>query len=102
VNTSVQVGGAIGLAVLTTFATERTDRLVADGEPAASALNSGYHLAYLIAAGMVLLAIAIAVTVLRPRQAKAEPLPVVPWGGCQENGMRVVIGCGGCTATTAP
>ena len=34
VNTSVQVGGAIGLAVLATFATERTDRLVADGEPA--------------------------------------------------------------------
>jgi EmrB/QacA subfamily drug resistance transporter len=102
VNTSVQVGGAIGLAVLTTFATERTDRLVADGQPAASALNSGYHLAYLIAAGMVLLAIAIAVTVLRPREVRAEPLPVVPWGGCQENGMRVVIGCGGCTATTAP
>jgi hypothetical protein len=109
VNTSVQVGGAIGLAVLTTFATERTDRLVADGEPAASALNSGYHLAYLIAAGMVLLAIAIALTVLRPRPAVAEapaiaiePLPAVPWAGCQETGMRVVIGCGGCTATTAP
>jgi EmrB/QacA subfamily drug resistance transporter len=112
VNTSVQVGGAIGLAVLATFATQRTDRLVAHGEPAASALNSGYHLAYLIAAGMVLIAIAIAMTVLRERQpgeAEApaitiEPLPVgpaAPWAGCQETGMRVVIGCGGC-AGSAP
>ena len=48
VNTSVQVGGAIGLAVLATFATERTDKLVVDGESVAAALNSGYHLAYLI------------------------------------------------------
>src|ERR671938_611700 len=58
VNTSGQVGGAIGLAVLATFATERTDHLIADGEPGTSALNAGYHLAYLIGAGMVLLAIA--------------------------------------------
>src|SRR5256885_6852185 len=57
VNTSVQVGGAIGLAVLATLATERTDRLLGDGEPLAPALNSGYHLAYLTAAGLVLVAI---------------------------------------------
>jgi EmrB/QacA subfamily drug resistance transporter len=121
VNTSVQVGGAIGLAVLATFATERTDSLLADGEPAASALNSGFHLAYLIGAGLVLVAIVIAVTVLRARlpQAAAEavtaaaaeaveppaiqvrPLPnYIVGGGCEETGMRVVIGCGGCTATT--
>src|ERR687890_213635 len=67
VNTSVQVGGAIGLAVLATLATERTDRLLGDGEPPLSALNSGYHLAYLIGAGLVLLAIVITVTVLRVR-----------------------------------
>jgi hypothetical protein len=45
VNTSVQVGGAIGLAILATFATERTEGLLADGEPAAEALNSGPPLA---------------------------------------------------------
>src|ERR687895_229694 len=121
VNTSVQVGGAIGLAVLATFATERTDALLADGEPAASALNSGYNLAYLIGAGLVLVAIAIAVTVLRarlpevpaeavtgaafeavePPLIEARPLPnYIVGGGCEETGMRVVIGCGGCTATT--
>jgi MFS family permease len=116
VNTSVQVGGAIGLAILATLATERTERLLAEGEPAAAALNSGYHLAYVIGAGMVLIAIAIAVSALRSPEAAAEPadvrpepvgeggpiraipLPadVVPGGGCAETGMRVTIGCGGC------
>jgi EmrB/QacA subfamily drug resistance transporter len=72
VNTSVQVGGAIGLAVLATLATERTDALVRNGEPAASALNSGYHLAYLVGAALVLVAIVVAVTVLKPAEAAAE------------------------------
>ena len=76
VNTSVQVGGAIGLAILATFATERTEGLLADGEPAAEALNSGYHLAYLIGAGLVLVAIAIAFTALRARIPELAPEPV--------------------------
>jgi hypothetical protein len=65
VNTTVQVGGAVGLAVLATLATERTKGLIADGESAASALNAGYHLAYLIGATLVAFAVVVAVTVLR-------------------------------------
>jgi EmrB/QacA subfamily drug resistance transporter len=73
VNTSVQVGGAIGLAVLATLSTERTNGLLADGESTASALNSGYHLAYVIGAALVLVATAVAVIVLQPEEAaKAE------------------------------
>ncbi|MEA2471668.1 MAG: hypothetical protein QOE38_2667 [Thermoleophilaceae bacterium] len=68
VNTSVQVGGAIGLAVLATFASERTNELRAGGESLASALNSGYHVAYLIGAGRVLVATVVALAVLRPRR----------------------------------
>jgi MFS family permease len=77
VNTSVQVGGAVGLAVLATFATQRTEGLLSDGEPAAEALNSGYHLAYLIGAGLVLVAIAVAFTTVRARipGLAAEPVP---------------------------
>src|SRR5437763_13690603 len=82
VNTSLQVGGAIGLAVLATLATERTGNLVAGGEPAAAALNSGYHLAYLIGAGLVLVAIAVAVSFLGARvlagAPEPEPLPEAP------------------------
>jgi membrane protease YdiL (CAAX protease family) len=68
VNTSAQVGGAIGLAVLATLASERTDGLLADGEPAGAALNAGFHLAYVVGAALALAAIAIAavVTVAAP------------------------------------
>ena len=52
VNTSMQVGGAIGLAVLATLSTERTQSLLDDGVSNASALTSGYHVAYLIGAGL--------------------------------------------------
>jgi EmrB/QacA subfamily drug resistance transporter len=72
VNTTVQVGGAIGLAVLATVATERTEGLAGAGETAASALNSGYHLAYLIGAGLVAVAIAVAVTLLEPAPQPSE------------------------------
>jgi EmrB/QacA subfamily drug resistance transporter len=65
INTSVQVGGAVGLAVLATLATERTSSLRADGESINAALNGGYHLAYLIGAGLVAVAIVVAATVLR-------------------------------------
>jgi MFS family permease len=71
VNSSVQVGGAIGLAVLATLAAERTDGLLAAGERNAVALNSGYHLAYLVGAALVGLALLVAVLVLEPRSASA-------------------------------
>jgi EmrB/QacA subfamily drug resistance transporter len=80
VNTSMQVGGAIGLAVLATLATERTNGLLADGESAASALNTGYHLAYVVGAALVLVAIAVAVAVLRPPVEAREPAMAEPAG----------------------
>jgi MFS family permease len=77
INTSVQVGGAIGLAVLATLATERTGALRADGESVNAALNGGYHLAYLIGAALVVVAIAAAACVLRwpPAAAAERPAP---------------------------
>jgi predicted MFS family arabinose efflux permease len=69
VNTSVQVGGAIGLAVLATFASERTNGLRADGESTASALTSGYHLAYLIGSALIGVAIVIALRAFRSEAA---------------------------------
>ncbi len=68
VNTSAQVGGALGLAVLATLSTNRTDSLLAGGGSTASALTGGYHLAFLIGAGLVLAAVAIAAAVLEPPQ----------------------------------
>ncbi|MEJ7891043.1 MAG: MFS transporter [Solirubrobacteraceae bacterium] len=75
INSTVQVGGAIGLAVLATLSASRTEDLAASGETAAAALNGGYHVAYLVGAGLVLAALTAALTLLRPRQV-AEEAPV--------------------------
>ena len=51
INTSQQIGGAIGLAVLATLANTRTENLAGGGRPDASALTEGFQLAFLGAAG---------------------------------------------------
>jgi EmrB/QacA subfamily drug resistance transporter len=71
VNTTVQVGGALGLAVLATLSATRTADLKASGVSTASALTSGYHLAFFIGAALVLAALAVAVLVLEPQPALA-------------------------------
>jgi predicted MFS family arabinose efflux permease len=66
VNTTAQVGGSLGLAVLATLATSRTDQLLAAGQSQASALTGGYRLAFVTGAALLAAAIVVAVTVLRP------------------------------------
>jgi len=70
VNTTMQVGGALGLAVLATLAATRTASLRGSGESTVHALIGGYHLAFVIAAGLVLAALVVAITVLRPAPAQ--------------------------------
>jgi EmrB/QacA subfamily drug resistance transporter len=75
VNTTLQVGGAIGLAVLATLATTRTQHLLSAGDGSAAALTGGYHLAFIIAAGLVVAALVVAITVLssgRVEEAEAR------------------------------
>jgi MFS family permease len=72
INTTTQVGGAIGLAVLATLATEQTESARAAGESALTALNSGFHLAYLIGAALVVLAIGVALVVVRTESEPVE------------------------------
>jgi EmrB/QacA subfamily drug resistance transporter len=68
VNTTAQVGGALGLAVLATLSATRTNDLIHAGKSTASALVSGYHLAFVVGAGLVVAAIVVALTVLQPEQ----------------------------------
>ncbi|HET7120823.1 MAG TPA: DHA2 family efflux MFS transporter permease subunit [Solirubrobacterales bacterium] len=72
VNTTLQVGGAIGLAVLATLSTNRSSNLLAEGASQASALTDGFKLAFVIGAGFAVIAVAIAATVLRPATAELE------------------------------
>jgi EmrB/QacA subfamily drug resistance transporter len=72
VNTSLQVGGALGLAVLATLSSTRTENLLAGGTSPDAALTSGFHLAFWIGAGLVTAAIAVTTLVVRTRPAVAE------------------------------
>jgi EmrB/QacA subfamily drug resistance transporter len=75
INTTAQVGGALGLAVLATVSASRSDSLRDEGESLASALTSGYHVSFWIGAGLVVAAIAVALTVLQaiPKSAQHAP-----------------------------
>jgi EmrB/QacA subfamily drug resistance transporter len=64
INTSLQVGGSIGLAVLAGLATTRSNNLLESGSSTAAALTGGYHLAFLVGAGLVVAGLAVAIRVL--------------------------------------
>ncbi|MPZ63505.1 MAG: DHA2 family efflux MFS transporter permease subunit [Propionibacteriales bacterium] len=72
VNTSAQVGAALGLAVLATLSATRTENLLEGGASATSALIGGYQLGFVVGAVLVVAAIAVAVSL---RQAGHGPAP---------------------------
>ncbi len=66
ITTAQQMGGAVGLAVISAVAASHTASLTGDSGP--QALTSGYDLAMAVAAGITLLASVIAATVIRARR----------------------------------
>jgi EmrB/QacA subfamily drug resistance transporter len=76
VNTTRQVGGVLGTAILATLATAHSDALRSHGAAAAAALLGGYRLAFTIAAALVLAAIPLGLLLLREeRSVKAARRP---------------------------
>ena len=67
-NSSAQIGMAVGLAVLFTLAAARADAL-ASGEPTAQALVEGYRLAFFVGAGLAAVGVLLALLVLREKEA---------------------------------
>jgi EmrB/QacA subfamily drug resistance transporter len=86
INTSQQIGGALGLAVLSTIATTRTDHLLASGGSSPkSALTQGFQSAFLGGAVIAALGFVATLVLIRTRDsrahlemAKAEAAPVQP------------------------
>jgi EmrB/QacA subfamily drug resistance transporter len=78
INTSQQVGGALGLAVLATVSTTRTENLVAGGSDPASALTSGFALAFWVGAAFAAVSLVATLVALRRRDldTRAEAVPV--------------------------
>ncbi|WP_406262862.1 MFS transporter [Streptomyces chartreusis] len=67
-NTTQVVGGSLGLAVLSVLAASRTEGLLADGTGSVAATAEGYQLAFRVATGIALGALAVAAVVLRGRR----------------------------------
>jgi EmrB/QacA subfamily drug resistance transporter len=73
VNTSAQAGGALGLAILATLSSSRSDHLVAQGASQAAALTGGYHVAFWIAAALIVACIVVGLFVVEaPEKAAAH------------------------------
>jgi EmrB/QacA subfamily drug resistance transporter len=67
-NTAQQVGGSLGLAILSTLAASRTSHLLSGHSTTRIAATvSGYHVAFLAAAVMFVVAVALLVVLLRKR-----------------------------------
>src|SRR5438034_748199 len=69
-NTTGEVGGAFGLAVLATIAGGRTLDMVNQGADLTVALSDGYHLAWMVCAGLLVLTLAAVVVLLRGKTAE--------------------------------
>lgn len=80
-NTTQQIGMALGVAVLSTLAADRTEALTAAGNPAAEALTGGYRLAFTVGAGLLVTAFAVAALMLRRTPVRGGPAAVSRTGG---------------------
>jgi EmrB/QacA subfamily drug resistance transporter len=77
INTSQQIGGALGIAALSTIATSRTSDAIAGGSGQGSALVSGFHGAFIAGVIIAGLGIAAALTLIR-RDELEQPVEVEP------------------------
>jgi EmrB/QacA subfamily drug resistance transporter len=73
INTSQQIGGALGIAALSTIATSHTDDALASGTPLPNALVDGFTAAFVAGAIIAALGIVAALTLIRKRELDAVP-----------------------------
>ena len=75
-NTSQQIGGALGVAIMATISTTHSETLLGEGKSPEEALTSGFNWAFWVAAGFMLLGAVITIVVLRNRDVPThEPEP---------------------------
>jgi EmrB/QacA subfamily drug resistance transporter len=73
INTSQQIGGALGLAILTTVATTRAESLVEKGVDPAPAFTDGYSLAFWVGVGFAVASLTATILALKREDLRAEP-----------------------------
>jgi EmrB/QacA subfamily drug resistance transporter len=74
INTSQQIGGALGIAILSSVAVAQTNDATAAGEAAPSALVSGFHAAFWV--GAVVAAAGVVASIALVRRDELEQSPV--------------------------
>jgi MFS family permease len=74
-NTSQQIGGALGIAALSTIATSRTESSVASGTALPDALVDGFSTAFGAGVVVAALGIATALTLIRRDELESVPEP---------------------------
>jgi MFS family permease len=72
INTSQQVGGALGLAVLSTIATTHSENLIGSGTGPKAALTDGFQAAFLGGAGIALVGFFLTLTLISNRDSRAH------------------------------
>ncbi len=77
-NTTQQIGGALGIAVLSTIATSRTSHALADGTAPPSALVHGFTSAFVVGAGIAAAGIVAALTLIRSDELEQAPEQLEP------------------------
>ena len=76
INTSQQVGGALGLAILATIANRRTQSLLHAGvHSSAVALTKGYDRAFLVGAGLAVAGAILAAVLISSRDSHQHSKP---------------------------
>jgi EmrB/QacA subfamily drug resistance transporter len=80
INTSQQIGGGIGLAILTTVSTTRTKHLLASGVARPTALVDGFRLAFWVGVGFAVIALVAAFVALKRDDLVAQAAPVASSG----------------------
>jgi EmrB/QacA subfamily drug resistance transporter len=73
INTTQQIGGALGIAALSTIATTRTADAVGSGTALPSALVDGFQAAFVAGAGIALLGVVAALVLIRRRELEQAP-----------------------------
>jgi len=72
INTAQQVGGALGLAILSSIAFSKVGDLAEQGQTGPAALTEGYADAFTVGAGIALLGMAASLILIRNRDSKAH------------------------------
>jgi EmrB/QacA subfamily drug resistance transporter len=75
INTSQQIGGALGLAILTTIATTHAENLLNEGQDPAHAFTSGYSLAFWAGVGFAAISVIATIFALKREDLAVQPEP---------------------------